>query len=177
MPPPAPPFTARPPDSVEEKIAEARRLYEAHKESLRGDPAITLLIDALDRALRASSEVMAAQGLREICRRCETIEGGSCCGAGIEHHYTPTLLLVNLLLATPLPDGRASHESCFFLGREGCRLKVRHALCVNYLCAKTRKILSAQAISQIQEAVGEELKAGFALCEALARTIRTKPGP
>lgn len=174
---PAPPFAPRPPDSVEEKIAEARRLYEAHRDALRADPAIAGLLLALDRAVRTSFEVMAARGLREICRRCEALEGGSCCGAGIEHHYTPMLLLVNLLLETPLPDGRVSYDSCFFLGPEGCRLKVRHPLCVNYLCAKTKDVLPVQAISQIQQAVGEELEAGFALCEALARTIRETHGP
>ncbi len=150
---------------------QAYRLHAFWKAALQHDARIKELLERFRGALDASYQVMRACGLQEICKRCETLEGGSCCGAGIEYHYTSIQLLINLLLDTAVPSSRLYDDSCFFLGEEGCTLKARHVICVNYLCGKLNRLLSPSAIKKIQETVGEELQVGFELYEAVKAAV------
>ncbi len=159
--------------SIEEKIGEARALYEAWSDRLYRDAGICELLGRLERNIRASTEAMRAFRVGQACKWCEEEEGGSCCGAGIENHYDPLQLLINLLLHVRLPDRKKYPDSCHFLEADGCCLKARHVLCVNYLCLKLQQALSRDDMNTLQAIVGEELDTGFALHEA----VRKKVGP
>jgi len=162
--------------SIEEKIEEARALYEVWADRLRGDGRIRDLLARLERNIQASMQAMRALRVVQACKWCEEQEGGSCCGAGIENRYDPLQLLINLLLDVPLPDGQKYPDSCYFLERDGCCLKARHVLCVNYLCKRLQESLSKDELETLQSIVGEELDTGFTLHEAVRKEVGRKAG-
>jgi hypothetical protein len=161
---------------IREKIDEALALYEVWEGKLRRDGGISDLLARLERNVRASVQAMRAFRVVQACKRCEEQEGGSCCGAGIENRYDRFQLLINLLLGVSLPDQQEYSDSCYFLQADGCCLKARHVLCVNYLCAKLQRILSQDEMIALQTIVGEELDTGFALYEAIRKNVARAAG-
>ncbi len=162
--------------SIEEKIDEARALFEVWGVRLRQDVRVRALLERLDEKIRESLRVMRALRVVQTCRRCEEQEGGSCCGVGIENRYDRLLLLINLLLGITLPDRRTYEDSCYFLHAEGCCLKARHVLCVNYLCGKLRSTIGPDDLIALQTIAGQELDTGFALYEAIKSRLRFGTG-
>jgi hypothetical protein len=118
---------------------------------------------------------MLTLGVVAECKNCEEKEGGSCCGSGIENKYDVELLLINLLLGGSLRNHEPVGNSCFFLGKKGCKLTARHVLCVNYLCHKLQKKLTREELIALQTCAGEELDTLFILHEAIKKRIRSKP--
>jgi len=106
------------------------------------------------------------------CRDCEEREGGSCCGAGLENRYDVSLLLTNLLLGVKLPKQGHEPSSCFFLGAQGCVLRARHVICVNYLCKKISDHIDAKRIAALRAKEGVELELLFHLQEEIKKKIR-----
>lgn len=162
--------------SIEEKIEAARALFEVGGVRLREDVRVRALLERLDEKIRASLRVRHALRVVQTCRRCEEQEGGSCCGAGIENRYDGLLLLINLLLGATLPERRTYTDSCYFLHAEGCCLKARHVLCVNYLCGKLQRTMAPDDLITLQAIAGEELDTGFALYEAIKTRLRLGTG-
>jgi hypothetical protein len=158
--------------SIRETIRDARVLFSAWRDVLTGDPGVRDLLSRAERCVEASRVVMLHGGLVNACRWCEEEAGGSCCGAGIENRYKSHLLLINLLMGVALPDRRACLESCYFLGKQGCSLKVRHVLCVNYLCERLRRDLDPSVVRDLQHCNGIELDTVFALHEAVKKITR-----
>ena len=156
---------------IQEKIDEALALYEAWEGRLRQEALIRDLLDRLERNISASMQAMRALRVVQACRRCEEQEGGSCCGTGIENRYDSLQLLINLLLGVSLPDQHEYSDSCYFLQADGCCLKARHVLCVNYLCRKLQRSLSQDDMIALQTITGEELDTGFALYEAVRKNL------
>lgn len=156
---------------IEEKIAWARACYSEIKGSIRRDKEISGLLNRLERAITASRREMAGTGIVEICRKCEEIEGGSCCGAGIENRYDAKLLLINLLINATLPVNRLDPESCFFLGKSGCLLKARHVICVNYVCGKITDCIDPSNLAPLRQKEGEELEVLFLLHERIGKVL------
>ena len=156
---------------IQDKIEEAQALLARHETRLRKDPQVRDLLDRLAQQIQASMEAMKALGVVAACRTCEELEGGSCCGVGIENRYSSTLLLINLLLGAQLPGGHLLIDSCYFLGARGCSLKARHVLCVNYLCEKIQRNLDAPDLIKLQTIVGEELETGFRVYEIIRKII------
>jgi hypothetical protein len=152
---------------IEKKIETAHTLFAVWKDRLRKDNRIPPLLERLERNVHASMQAMRALRVVQTCKRCEELEGGSCCGAGIENRYDGLQLLINLLLGVALPERETFTDSCYFLQADGCCLKARHVLCVNYLCTKLKGTLSHDDIIALQTIVGEELDTGFALYEAI----------
>ena len=159
-----PPSLNRP---IVEKIAWAGRYYRETKDALLGDAAVNNLLDRLEGAIVASHREMTVAGVVAACRHCEEQDGGSCCGAGIEDHYSSLLLLINLLLGARIPGQRPDPSSCWFLEPSGCSLRARHTLCVNYLCAKATKGKDPQNIADLRAREGIELECLFHLQERL----------
>ena len=158
-------------EGIDEKIRTARLLCARHGEALRGNPRVRELMERLIRSVAVTRTVMVESGLVNECRRCEELEGGSCCGEGIENKYGIPLLVMNLLLDTELPDRRATEKSCLFLGPMGCILTARHVICVNYLCRKAENALTRQDLFKLQDASGEELETVFLLQEIIIKAI------
>jgi len=160
--------------TIREKIALARDLLDAWGAELRAQSPLRDSLERLRACIEASREVMAEIGVVDECRRCEEVEGGSCCGSGIENRYSEVLLLINLLLGAPLPRGAERPRSCFFLGETGCNLLARHVLCVNYLCARLRQRLTPAQLSRLQDLSGEELETEFRLYETIKRFLNRR---
>ena len=152
---------------IEEKIEAAHALFALWEALLRKDGRIPALLERLEQNVHASMQAMRALRVVQTCKRCEELEGGSCCGAGIENRYDGLQLLINLLLGVSLPDRHTYTDSCYFLQADGCCLTARHVLCVNYLCTKLKRTLSQDDMVALQTLVGEELDTGFALYEAI----------
>ncbi len=151
--------------TIEHKIAWAERVFCLTGSRLSADPEISRLIERFDSAVAASCLMMQKAGMAEICRECEQLEGGSCCGKGIEDRYSGVLLLVNLLLGRSLPRERFDPAGCFFLGPSGCVLSARHVICINYICKKVTDSIYPEKLSCLRDCEGEELLALFLLAE------------
>jgi hypothetical protein len=161
--------------TIKEKIVWAEHCYTQLKDRLLGDPEVSSLVGRLHRAVRDSHGKMAELGIDGLCKACEEEEGGSCCGAGLERHFSGTLLLVNLLLGVSIPTRRTDPASCLFLSRKGCRLLARHVICVNYLCAKITARIPASEIACLRELEGAELDLLFVLHERVKTIVGTFP--
>jgi hypothetical protein len=154
-----------------EKIKETHDLFALWGEALRKNPPIIALLKSLEVKIAASGKVMHDFGVSSACKHCEEEDGENCCGAGIENKYTSRVLLINLLLGHALPEKRLWVRRCFFLTENGCSLKVRLVLCVNYLCLKIQRILPPEALLNLQQIIGEEMDEGFILDEAVKKFI------
>ncbi len=153
-------------------LRQAEALLEDYGPLFLSDPKIVDLLGRLESAIEGSREAMERAGISVACSRCEKEEGGSCCGRGIEKHYTEWLLLVNLLLGVDLPSRRSDARSCFFLDESGCTLRARHIICINYLCQDILKNTDPILIRELREKEGEEALLLFALVERLKQRVR-----
>jgi len=159
--------------AIQEKIEQAHKLLETFGSSLVKDPSISALLQRLRECIDNTNQTMLTLGVVAECKNCEEKEGGSCCGFGIENKYDMVLLLINLLLGGSLQNHQPVGNSCFFLGKKGCKLTARHVLCVNYLCHKLQKKLTREELIALQTCAGEELDTLFILHEAIKKKIRT----
>lgn len=157
-----------------EKIKVAQALFARWGEVLGTNSRIRSLIEVLREKVAASGRVALEVGLVVACKRCDEVEGGSCCGAGIEDRYSPHLLLINLLLGRTCPAARRFTNSCYFLGTDGCTLLARDILCINYLCAGLQKSLSHEDLVRLQTATGEEMETVFRVHEAVKQFLRER---
>ncbi|MCD6261564.1 MAG: hypothetical protein J7J52_00885 [Deltaproteobacteria bacterium] len=158
---------------IEEKIAWAEKTYLRLHRTFSEDKRISELTDRLKKAISLSRERMCVSGIVDICRKCEYEEGGSCCGKGIENRYDRWLLIINLILGIKLPHVREIDNSCFFLGRTGCRLAARHVICINYVCEKIERHVPSACLNSLKEAEGEEIETLFFLHERLMQVYRS----
>ncbi len=162
--------------AIEEKTAWAWECYQREQERFLQDPVLRLLLPDLKQAAHQSRTWMRRLKIDQFCRDCGEKEGGSCCGAGLEKHFSPDLLLLNLLLGELLPERREDPNGCFFLSTSGCRLSVRHVLCINYLCSKITDRISPGELSPLRQAEGEEITLLFQAVERLKRLLVEKRG-
>jgi len=160
---------------IQKKIEQAHKLLETCGGLLVEDPSISALLQKLRDCIDNTNQSMLTLGVVAECKNCEEKEGGSCCGSGIENKYDAVLLLINLLLGGSLQNHEPLGNSCFFLGKKGCKLTARHVLCVNYICDKLQKKLTREELIALQTCAGEELNTQFFLHEAIKKRLRAKP--
>lgn len=170
MPPGSNPFPSTA-GAIFDRIAIAQA-WERIPVDFTGDETTRTLLDRLDRAIEDSHREMESLGIPAICRACEEVGGGSCCGAGMERIYEPELLFVNRLLGVDLPARRRDPVSCLFLGSEGCVLKARHVMCVNYVCDRITTQVPAEGINRLRAREGVELETLFFLEERIRTLVR-----
>lgn len=166
------PAEPHPDAPVEEKTAWANEAFDRERGRLLEDQGLAGLLESLKTAVRRSHERMAGTGIVALCRECEEKEGGSCCGAGLEKHYTALLLLINRLLGAALPRKREDPSSCFFLSSSGCTLLARHVLCINYVCGKITSRTPPDRLAALREAEGEEILLLFQVNEKLRKLMK-----
>jgi hypothetical protein len=164
--------------SIREKIAWARKTNERLADVLFHHHDTRRLFFDFEQAAARSRAAMEQQGLPERCRICEELEGGSCCGVGIENRYDGYLLLINLVLGVDLPTEPKDRKSCFFLSPNGCCLKARHVICINYLCKDVLHRVEPSALANLRAVEGEEINLLFHLHERIKKIVREtgKPG-
>jgi len=150
---------------IGEKITWANSCYRRFRGDLLANGDVVQLLERLQEALRVSHAAMERAGVNHLCRACEKLEGGSCCGAGLENRYDGWLLLINLLLGVELPTASQDDRSCLFLGENGCTLPARHVICINYICPKITDTIPKQTLQNLREKEGDEINALFLLNE------------
>jgi hypothetical protein len=157
---------------VEAKISWAKACFDRERSRLLRDQRLVELLQSLKTAVQRSRERMRCTGVVDCCKECEEKEGGSCCGAGLERHYSGILLLINLLLGVTLPLEREQPSSCFFLSPTGCLLLARHVLCINYVCAKITSRIKPDELAALRESEGEEILLLFQVNETLRKLVK-----
>jgi hypothetical protein len=160
--------------SIEDKIKTARQMNDSWSDQLKREPHIHQLIGKLEGCLENSRAAMLELGIVETCKHCDEEEGGSCCGAGLENKFDTFLLLMNLLLDVSLPERHRRPDSCYLLSDDGCVLRVRLVLCVDFLCPKILNTVSQGDLIGLQQVSGDELTTGFMLYDAIKKFLRNK---
>lgn len=157
--------------AMEHKLLWANRLYELSGPAILQVPAMASLVAAYDDAIARTWSAMWSLGVVSHCTDCAINDGGSCCGKGIEDHFDMPLLLINRLMGVELPVRRWDEHGCWFLGPQGCLIKARHTLCVNYICKRLQSSLSHEAVIALGQATVNETDAGFRLEEAVKKWL------
>ena len=155
---------------VAQEIYKAKAFYDAYGSALREDQRVHELLENYRKAIARTYEAMAEEGVLKACSQCAQGPPGSCCFEGVEDWYDPVLLLINLLMEVPLPSQREIPEACFFVGRNGCKLRGRYAFCVNFLCPKLN---ARREDGKLLRATGEELFCGWELEKAIRHRINS----
>jgi len=155
--------------NVEERIKRAEELYRRYGRALLQDDEIRNLLNKLNFAIERTRDYMRKIGVTEVCRRC-ALETGSCCKRWVEDEHDEYILLINLLLGVKLPKKRYKEDGCFFVGKNGCRIKAREVICVTFLCDRVINKIGRREI-ELQKIAGEELETGFILQEKIKRKI------
>jgi hypothetical protein len=156
------------------RMDEAFGLYQAHGEAILAMSGMQRLLDRYNSAIEHTQETVRQAGVAAACSLCAG-KTGSCCFQEVETWYDPMLLLTNLLLAAELPRSRDLPGQCFFLGKEGCRLRARYSFCLNYFCPTLKIRIGSSVMNLTLAAVGQELAAGWELEQALYRWFKEKP--
>ncbi|MBW2095652.1 MAG: hypothetical protein JRI80_12265 [Deltaproteobacteria bacterium] len=162
--------------SITEKISWARKTYEKTGKLILRDEETSRLLSDLQRAVTRSKGAMEEAGLLDRCRICDEVEGGSCCGKGIENRYDGYLLIINLALGVDLPAEPWDEKSCFFLLPGGCCLKARHVICINYLCKDVLDHVDPAALKELRMLEGEEINLVFHLHERIKEVLGPRDG-
>ena len=161
------------PPSTVQRIDLAHSLFRSFEEALRNHRIVVELLHRIDQDIDRTARAMAELGIDEACALCDrTSPCGSCCSRGLEKKYDSVLLLINLLLGRDLPDTPTREDSCHFLGHRGCRLRIRHMLCIDYLCPGLETRLGTAGLIRIQSVAGMEIHTAFLLYEAVKKVIR-----
>ena len=157
---------------IEKKITWAEDRFLKYRDRLLGDPVVAKLLDQVRSAVSVANKIRARAGIERMCAECETREGGSCCGVGLEDKYDARILLINRLLGVELPRSREDANSCWFLADRGCHLAARHVICVNYICEKIEKGVEVDRMREIREKEGAELAGIFRLHQRVTELLQ-----
>jgi hypothetical protein len=149
------------------EISMARVLFERCRDALGHQPELLRLLSLYGEAIGETQVLMQRLSVSAACMDCAKQGAGSCCFEGIESGYDHMLLLINLLMGCTIPDFRDVPDSCFFVGKTGCKLQARYYFCVNYLCPALQAALEPNAKRRLLSTVGKELAAGMELERAL----------
>ena len=153
------------PITIGEKIKWSKHIYSEFKTRLLSDRRLITILNDLREAIAESRRYLELSGISRICAVCDKEEGGSCCGKGIEKRYSPTVLLINLLLGAHLPEKSNNKNSCLFLTPRGCSLIARDTICINYICKKIEQSIPPETLYKLREKEGTELEKLFLLNE------------
>lgn len=152
---------------ITEKIKWAESIFKTHRELLLHNDTISNILKIYREKIDNTWRIMRETGICNICTRCALLEGGSCCGDGIEDKFDALLLLINLLFGYKLPLKREIENGCWFLGEKGCKLIARQVICVNYLCKKIYNEVEPEQIHRLQRAILDETEQLFIVEEKM----------
>jgi hypothetical protein len=129
------------------------------------------LLLKLDQNIEATKNEMVAIGVVRECADCAVNGDGTCCGVRYGYKYDRILLLINLLLGKTFVNKARDPRLCYFLTEQGCALRARHVICVNYICQRIRENIQHEKLVRLQEIAGEELNTLFILEEYIKKKI------
>ena len=157
--------------SIEYKIALAYHLQANFGHDLLQDKETRGQLLQLDQNIEATWNEMVSNGVVRECSDC-AVKEGSCCGAGMENSYDEVLLLINLLIGRTLPSQAYDTTSCYLLGENGCLLRAREVICVNYLCQRISRSIQKEKLIHLQKIAGDELNSFFMLEQHIKKKIK-----
>jgi hypothetical protein len=160
-----------PKGSIDYKIALAYHLQANFGQELLQDKEIRGQLLYLDQNIESTWKEMASIGVVRECRDC-AVKEGSCCGTGMENSYDEVLLLINLLIGRTLPSQAYDTNSCYFLGENGCLLRAREVICVNYLCQRISRNIEKEKLIHLQKIAGQELNSLFMLEQHIKKRLK-----
>ncbi len=136
------------------------------------DREICALLGGLDLHIEATQSAMVRAGIVKECANCAMNGEGTCCGVRTGYKYGSVLLLINLLLGRTLPTAApADTHLCHFLTKQGCALRARHVICVNFVCLRLRAFLPHNLLCNLQDIAGGEIDTLFVLEECIKKKI------
>ena len=125
----------------------------------------------LDLHIEATQRAMVRAGIVKECSDCAVNGEGTCCGFRTGYKYGSVLLLINLLMGRILPPAPADTHLCHFLTKQGCALRARHVICVNFVCRRLRNVLPHNLLCNVQDIAGREIDTLFVLEERIKKEI------
>lgn len=139
------------------KMENAHRLHRDFGARLGADSEIRRSLKRLVHLEEAVAEAMRSMGMFELCAECGGQPTGGCCGASMANETDSMLLLINLIAGFEVSRRREDDHECCFLGPEGCSLKFKPFLCLNYLCRKVCIDRTAEELAGLRSATSELL--------------------
>ena len=161
-------------DLLARKLEFVSGFFSRHHQRLLENEELSALLKAHEAAFLKAQQAMEETGAASFCARCGR-EGRSCCGADMELHCDDALLLANLLVGVRFPSRRLYPRGCFFLGEEGCLLRLRPLICRNFICPELSAALGIEKTAFLQEALEEEARALFLVTERLKSLMAKGP--
>ena len=156
------------PDS---KIREARRLFRLHGQSLLENPEVSESIRELNRLDEALQEVMRTMGMDEECAECGREFDGGCCSDEMASETYALLLLIAMLAGGEACEQEREELGCRFLGPDGCVLKFKPFICINYRCRKMVARHSSEDSARLEHTTSALLNQLVAVEELLCREL------
>lgn len=146
---------------ITHNIKSAYDLFDALDARVQNDEEFRTLLLKLDRCIDTTHHYMDVYGISEECADCSLHEKDTCCGKRTGFQCDPIILFLNLKFGCSLTVQETSPHLCSFLSEEGCTLRVRPILCVNFLCKRLRDNIPHQKLVTLQTVAGEELDTLF----------------
>ncbi|MEW6419584.1 MAG: hypothetical protein AB1480_15970 [Nitrospirota bacterium] len=159
------------PNHIENLIASAYNLRISYGDLLLQDSKLHTLLQRLNKTISATINEMESVGVVKECADCAVHGEGTCCGIRTGYKCDRILILLNLLLdVSPVIQTRHPHL-CPFLTEQGCSLRARPVICVNFICQRLRRNITHEGLVRLQEIAGEELDALFNAEEYVKKKI------
>jgi hypothetical protein len=157
--------------TIADQIRIALHLQELYGQLLMQDREICALLGGLDLHIEATQGAMLKAGIVKECTDCAVNGEGTCCGVRTGHKCGSVLLLINLLLGRTLSPAPVDIHLCHFLTKQGCALRARHVICVNFVCQRLRDVLPHSSLCNVQDIAGGEIDTLFVLEECIKKKI------
>ena len=135
------------------------------------DGEVYALLGRLDLHIEATQNAMVRTGIGKECADCAGEGEGTCCGVRTGYKYGGILLLINLLLGKTLPTEPADINLCHFLTKQGCSLRARHVICVNFVCQRLRDVIPHTVLCNVQAIAAREIDTLFVLEECIKKKM------
>lgn len=156
---------------LEAKLRNARRLFGSFGRRLLENPLVVQGVEELRRRDDSLKRQMRALGMGEQCRECGRELHGGCCSAGMADETYALLLLINLLAGVELREWEGDGAECRFLGPDGCGLKFKPFICLNYKCRKMLERQSPEQRLALEQATSALLSQLVALEELVQKEL------
>jgi hypothetical protein len=158
-------------NNVAHEVRLAYHLQNIFCHALQQDEKVRALLVQLDQNIEATQKEMVAVGVIRECADCAVNGEGTCCGKRTGYKYDSVILLVNLLLGKTIPLRSQDPHACYFLTQEGCILRARHVICVNFVCPRLRNNIQQEMLIHVQGVAGKELDTLFLVEEHIKKKI------
>jgi len=157
--------------TIADEITSALLLQKIFGKTLLKDEKFKTLLFRLDQNIEATQREMVSTGIVMECADCAVNGEGTCCATHTGYKCDGVLLLINLLLGRALPSQPYYFDLCYFLTKEGCSLRARHIICVNYVCQRLRKNIPHNKLIRLQEIAGAEMDTLFIVEEHIKKKL------